>query len=92
MCYLDNCVDQSNCNPDLPDQSWSSVMGATLALVAPLSVLLTFILMIKFCFINMYPKGYHENFDENHTDKSRIPGEISAGENKNGRRPLHQIA
>lgn len=28
--------------------------------MAPLSVLLTFILVIKFCFINIYPKGYHE--------------------------------
>lgn len=92
FCYLDNCVDQSNCNPDLPDQSWSSVMGATLALVAPLSVLLALILMIKFCFINMYPKGYHESVDENRTNKNRIPQEkISSSEDKNERQ-VYQIA
>lgn len=36
-----------------------SVAGATMALVGPLLVLLAFIMMIKFCLVHMYPKGYH---------------------------------
>lgn len=49
---------QDSACQDSSDIPWTSLVGATMALVGPLLVLLSFIIMIKLCFSKAYPKEY----------------------------------
>lgn len=60
-----------------------SVLGATMALVGPLLVLLAFIVMIKLCLVHLYPEGYHNQENQGEDTAARtIKLEIGSPDEK----------